>query len=589
MKDTDRLTYAAMIVDMIPKTGSIAVGFSNGPIKERIDRLMRNYSKKILAGVLAVMLALLSFGCANISDTPKSPAGNNGNNTGTAASDDTSENMQKTDFTYYSIEDLANSEYVKSVNQYKKLKVEDTVSYEVTMNVQENEILVYISAPINYKSVSYPTTIHFPEITPFHENYASLFASNGCISVTFINYNSLALSVEEAMYPIDILMEIFNECSFIDTDYMLTTASGINTYLSFLIAQKYAENICGVSVIDAVCDMTAQYDLNNKSASLLKLTLGGTPDEASSEYSSRSVINFAGQIKCPVLIMNYLQNTDFSIEQAYSLKSAMESFGGACEVVGFDMLSSDFHTDLAAGELISFIKTVTKGESYVESSKVNIEITTQSSLYEYIGKLVNNGTTEQLGDYTIEASGLSSTVILEMEHDSLLKSISVFGHTITTNNLSYAGRNLYGNIDVRLYEFENAIIFSRYYYDVGDTWIFTSNGYEHIKVDNDTCITIIADENENLRFKRSAVKFNAAVDQDYSAPLTLATSRDDFFYEEGTAAIENGRLVTTIEYSYTISDKFDLDEIFEYCRSNGYNEVEGFTTVDEMLNANKNK
>ena len=46
MNDTDRLTYAAMIVDMIPKKRNIAVGFGNEPIKERIDLLMKGHTKK---------------------------------------------------------------------------------------------------------------------------------------------------------------------------------------------------------------------------------------------------------------------------------------------------------------------------------------------------------------------------------------------------------------------------------------------------------------------------------------------------------------------------------------------------------------
>lgn len=355
MKDEERLTYAAMIVDMIPKKARIAVGFSNGPIKERINMLMKGYTKRILPTILAIFLTLLSFGCANIEDVPKSPAVNKNINIGAPDTDHTSTNDDNDDFLYSSIEDIESSEYVKSVNKYNKLNISDTVSYEVILTIANRDITLYISAPINYMTVSYPTTIHFPEITPFHESYASLFAANGCISVTFVNFNALAMPDETEMAPVDTMMEIMNECSFIDTENMFTTASGINSYLSFIIAKEYSTRIKGIAVIDAVCDMTAQYNLNDKSAMLLNQLMGGTPEEVPTEYEKRSAVIFANEIKCPVLIMNYLQNSDFSVSQANDLKSEIEKYNGTCKVVTFDLLSSDFHTAPAEKELINFI------------------------------------------------------------------------------------------------------------------------------------------------------------------------------------------------------------------------------------------
>ncbi len=357
MNDEDRLTYVAMIVDMIPKKENVAVAFSNEPIKERIDMLMKTHKKKIISAILALTLVIFCFGCANISDVekPKSLANTAENNASTDDTDiDTTESNEK-EFKFHSVDDWKNAENIKSVEQYKQLKVNDTVSYEVIISTKERDYTLYISAPINYRVCSYPFTIHFPEIIPFHESYASLFAANDCISISFIDYNSMELPMEQVLQPIDLIMEILGECSFINTKNMFSTASGINCYVPFLMAEKYTENLKGISVIDAILDMSAQYSLNDNSAQLLEYYLGGTPEENSDAYSQRSAINYVDSVQCPVLIMNYLQNPDSSVSQANDMKTAMNEAGGNCQVVTFDEINSDFHSDSASQTLIEFI------------------------------------------------------------------------------------------------------------------------------------------------------------------------------------------------------------------------------------------
>ena len=360
MNDEDRLTYAAMIVDMIPKKANIAVAFSNEPIKERIDMLMKTHTKKIIPAIIALTLVIFCFGCANISDVekPNSPGNAANENISTNDTDiDTTENKEK-EYKFQSVDDWTNAENIKSVEQYKQLKVEDTVSYEVVLNTPQRDYTIYVSAPINYRVCSYPTTIHFPEITPFHESYASLFETNDCISVTFIDYNSMELTMENLLLPIDSIMEILEECSFINTEDMLCTASGINSYVSFLIAEKYTNSIKGIAVIDAILDLSAQYYLNDKSATLLEAYLGASPEDNITAYSDRSPITHAANIKCPVLIMNYLQNPDFSVTQANDMKDTLNEAGGSCQVVTFDEMNSDFHSNSASEMLVSFINQI---------------------------------------------------------------------------------------------------------------------------------------------------------------------------------------------------------------------------------------
>ena len=209
------------------------------------------------------------------------------------------------------------------------------------------------------------------------------------------------------------------------------------------------------------------------------------------------------------------------------------------------------------------------------------QITDADSLYMTLEEIVTQEKVEYGEQYTVNVNGLSTPVKLVMQGDSELVSIIAYGYTVETGS---EGIYLYGNINTKLYQYGDAVILSRDYYDVGNTWILTPDGCISVYPENGTSVTLDVDENGELRYTRLAEKFNADVQQVYTAPIYLATSRDDFYREEGIAAIQNGQLVLYPEKTYTISDCFDLDEIFEYANENG--EYTEYDSVDELLEAN---
>ncbi|MBR6709607.1 MAG: M56 family metallopeptidase [Clostridia bacterium] len=70
LNDGGRLRYARMIVDMLPRTRSYAVGFGAGSVKERITRLTTAHKNRWIAGVLAVVLLFGAVGCSLAEFTP---------------------------------------------------------------------------------------------------------------------------------------------------------------------------------------------------------------------------------------------------------------------------------------------------------------------------------------------------------------------------------------------------------------------------------------------------------------------------------------------------------------------------------------
>ena len=66
-----RIEYANVIVDNIPRRGTLAVGLASAPIKERIIMITRKNKTRVLSLILALVLTLGAVGCSFIG--PKEP------------------------------------------------------------------------------------------------------------------------------------------------------------------------------------------------------------------------------------------------------------------------------------------------------------------------------------------------------------------------------------------------------------------------------------------------------------------------------------------------------------------------------------
>lgn len=70
LKENDRIEYARMIIDMLPRGKSIATGFASSSVKERIIMMTNKHKNKILSAVLAIVIVLAAASCSFVSLKP---------------------------------------------------------------------------------------------------------------------------------------------------------------------------------------------------------------------------------------------------------------------------------------------------------------------------------------------------------------------------------------------------------------------------------------------------------------------------------------------------------------------------------------
>lgn len=197
---------------------------------------------------------------------------------------------------------------------------------------------------------------------------------------------------------------------------------------------------------------------------------------------------------------------------------------------------------------------------------------------EGIGELFSQKETETL--CKIQLDGLCTPVVLELEGTNLV-SISAYGNTILPDQTcAYTG--IYGNLYPELYDHEGMIFLNIWHDDTGYSCVFFPDGtHKETYPDEDYSTMIYLDEEKRMCQSKFALKF-VGLEQWDTAPIDMAASRDDFYYsiDDASWTKEEG-YTTAARESYTISDWFELDEIFDTAKNEGlYPE---FETVDELL------
>lgn len=92
-------------------------------------------------------------------------------------------------------------------------------------------------------------------------------------------------------------------------------------------------------------------------------------------------------------------------------------------------------------------------------------------------------------------------------------------------------------------------------------------------------------EDTELHYKRTLRKYSA-IHALYMV-LDFCVARDEFCEERGVVQYSGGKLSFQPENTFTISDKYDLVEVFKWCKENGV--FEEYSTLDELLTANAEK
>ncbi len=219
-----------------------------------------------------------------------------------------------------------------------------------------------------------------------------------------------------------------------------------------------------------------------------------------------------------------------------------------------------------------------------QGNKPDDALTYDLSRYEYFSDIFEQNddvSWEDKGRYTLYLIGLCTPVTVEMDGLDVL-SVSAYGRKKTVNLNRFQG---YVNAEIDA--FENAILLNDCEDNTGNTWIFTQAQCFEFHPVGDVSTQVYVDEKGDLCYKKYIGAYYTSFDQWYTAPLDLCSSRDDFVFETGRAHIVQEKVVLTAEKTLTLSDLFDLDEIFATAKSEG--EYAEYNSADEVLAANKDR
>lgn len=106
--------------------------------------------------------------------------------------------------------------------------------------------------------------------------------------------------------------------SFIDMDDFCVMGSSRGGVMTYPAARKDSR-IKRIIALSAVCDLFESYEARDDMKTVLKETLGFTPEEKPEEYEKRSAVFWADEIKIPVLMFHAKQDKQVSYSQAENL------------------------------------------------------------------------------------------------------------------------------------------------------------------------------------------------------------------------------------------------------------------------------
>lgn len=192
------------------------------------------------------------------------------------------------------------------------------------------------------------------------------------------------------------------------------------------------------------------------------------------------------------------------------------------------------------------------------------------------GRLENSG-----NEITIE--GLITPVTFYLDGNTLM-GYGVYGYYFDVEQEALPYTNLTGNVTTDLYQYDESLVLNIWYYDAGYTLIMSPDGgWIHYPFEGRS-LMVYRNDNGDMVCSQVATKFNAAINQWDTAPLDLATSRDDFFYATGTVIIDGNHVNYYLGQEVTISDVYNLDAMFTDAKSRGY--YPEFDTLDQLLEQN---
>ena len=187
---------------------------------------------------------------------------------------------------------------------------------------------------------------------------------------------------------------------------------------------------------------------------------------------------------------------------------------------------------------------------------------------------------QQDGYCKIQLDGLCTPVILELEGTDVV-TVSAYGTTVCVAEEAQGYSSIYGNLWPVIYDYGELIVLNIWHDEIGYTCvIFPDNSYLETFPDEEFSVMVYEEEGGKLVQYQFAMKF-LGINQWDTGPIDQATKRDDFYYSIDDAQWDAEAFHVISRDSYTISDCYELDEIFDAAKENGL--YPAFDTLDELL------
>ncbi len=224
-----------------------------------------------------------------------------------------------------------------------------------------------------------------------------------------------------------------------------------------------------------------------------------------------------------------------------------------------------------------------------ENSKITYSTTTADEFFDLIWNMKENGTIPS-EPYDVKITGLSTPVVMHMAGDANLGSIEALGRIIPVADRNYPETVksvcLYGNCgDKELFEYEGKLIFVDTFYDVGNTYIIYSDGYDVLRNNGSTSTNFYLNDKGELRYK---TVHSGMGDMVVDGRLNWAIGYDDFFSEEGIVYFRDNRFSLMREEYHSMSDGYSLAAEFD-AKYRGKTNGVIYETIEDVFEDNKKK
>ncbi len=618
----DRLEYARLIVDAVP-VKNFALGFSGGPIKERVMKLTREHKTGIIAAIVAVILIGGCLAVAFIGKRDDVPVDG-----------ETTQTETETDPT------PTDPEEVNDLEAYKeKFHIQDELTALLDMKVAEIE-KKYGKLVFEYVESDTEDPVHSIENLDgvqlvFYSYHRNLSEDDIPKEVIVLDYGedvlglSIGKNVEDCDYPVK-----WNEAyGWNDGSDCRVRGFAAKYNLSLILENKdqitsedeeYWDNFKNdpsgkISQVRISKRMTPYGNLTNYFRVLEPVY------ENFVMFEEANIIRYdasTGEETFDLLLAPYGDIEDFKItrltwdEYMYldkeetiheigSLrkdKDALLLTVDSVETIGYTGVSykeaggfayraypAQYGIDGTAN-LVEISELEVTGEiTYAGLPRYDITVKEPDDLYEELEKLRENDEFMACESKVVVAEGLSVPVYIELGEGTNISSAKAYGRENHAYKV-YDSTNLCGDVVTKLYEAEGAIFLSYDCGEVGCTMVFSSGGCGVFNMNKLEAVTFRLEDDGSVKYTRFATKFDEARENEY-APLTLARGRDEFIRETGSISINNsGTVILSPEKTETVGEAYDLDAIYEeYKNEDWFKEnYPSCNSADDVMLANRN-